>query len=88
MECRTCVIFNPHANRGAAASLLPQVERCLALHGQAELVQTTRPGEAVEQAARVLEGGYEMSVAAGGDGTVNEIINGCLSHPRRLTVVA
>jgi diacylglycerol kinase family enzyme len=29
-----------------------------------------------------------MIVAAGGDGTVNEIINGCLSHPRWLTVVA
>lgn len=56
MECRTCVILNPHANRGTAARLLPQVERCMALHGKAELVQTTRPGEAVELAARVLEG--------------------------------
>jgi diacylglycerol kinase (ATP) len=80
MECRTLVIFNPQANRGTAGRLLPELERCLALHGQVELVQTTRQGEAVELAARALEQGFEMVVAAGGDGTVNEVVNGCLSH--------
>ena len=80
MEYRTRVIFNPQANRGTAGRLLPELERCLGLHGQADLVQTTRQGEAVELAVQALEQGFEMVVAAGGDGTVNEIVNGCLSH--------
>ena len=77
---RTCVIFNPQANRGTAARLLPELERCLGQHGQAELVHTTRPGEAEELAARALEHGFDRIVAAGGDGTVHEIVNGCHSY--------
>ncbi len=80
MESRTCVILNPQANRGTAAKLLPDLERYLALYGDFDLVQTTRQGEAVDLAARALEQGYKMIVAAGGDGTVNEVANGCLSH--------
>ena len=80
MEPRTCIIFNPQANRGAAARLLPELERCLGQHGQADLVQTTRPGEAAELAARALEQGFDRIVAAGGDGTVHEIVNGCQSY--------
>ena len=77
---RTRVIFNPQANRGTAAKLLPELVRCLDKYGQADLVQTTRPGEAAELAARALEQGFDKIVAAGGDGTVNEIVNGCQSH--------
>ena len=80
MENRTRVIFNPQANRGTAAGLLPELERCLAEHGEADLVQTTRPGEAAELAAGALEQGFKTIVAAGGDGTVNEIVNGCQAH--------
>ncbi|NIV39955.1 MAG: YegS/Rv2252/BmrU family lipid kinase [Anaerolineae bacterium] len=80
MEPKTCIIFNPQANRGTAAGLLPDLERCLGEHGQADLVQTTRPGEAAELAAQALERGFERIVAAGGDGTVHEIVNGCQSH--------
>ena len=79
---RPYVIFNPLANRGTASRLLPELERCLAAHGGADLVQTTRPGEAAELAARAMERGCDIIVAAGGDGTVNEIVNGCLSHTR------
>jgi YegS/Rv2252/BmrU family lipid kinase len=80
MEPKTRIIFNPQANRGTAAGLLPELERCLAEHEQADLVQTTRPGEASELAAQALERGFERIVAAGGDGTVHEIVNGCQSH--------
>jgi len=80
MESETCVIFNPQANRGTAARLLPELEHCLASHGKFDLVQTTRQGEAVDLAARALEQGCKMIVAAGGDGTVNEIVNGCLTQ--------
>ena len=77
---RIRVIFNPQANRGSAARLLPELERCLGQHGQVDLVQTTRPGEAEELAARALEQGFDRIVAAGGDGTVHEIVNGCQSY--------
>jgi YegS/Rv2252/BmrU family lipid kinase len=80
VELRTLVVFNPKANRGTVSRLLPELERCLALHGQADLIQTTRQGEAGELAAQAAEQGYQRIVAAGGDGTVNEIVNGYLSY--------
>jgi len=80
MESQTRVIFNPQANRGTAARLLPHLERFLASHGKFDLVQTTRQGEAADLAAHALEQGCNTIVAAGGDGTVNEVVNGWLAH--------
>jgi YegS/Rv2252/BmrU family lipid kinase len=77
---RPCVIFNPLANRGTAGKLRQELVQCLGRHGGADLVETTRPGEATELASRALQQGYGVIVAAGGDGTVNEIVNGCLSY--------
>ena len=39
-------------------------------------VQTGSPGQAVALAARGAQAGYAAIVAAGGDGTINEVING------------
>jgi YegS/Rv2252/BmrU family lipid kinase len=71
------VIVNPKAGRGLGARATPTIHRLLSAHGlDFDLAQTTYPGEAVELARRATLDGYDVIVAAGGDGTYQEAING------------
>jgi len=40
-----------------------------------DIVQTERPGHAIELTQQAVRDGYDVVVAAGGDGTCNEVIN-------------
>lgn len=70
---RVCIIFNPMA-RGEKARHL--VRRLKALDGAAVLKPSGGAGEARKFAAQAVQEGFELVVAAGGDGTVNEVLNG------------
>lgn len=70
---RTCVIFNPAA-KGQKAG---RFRRCLdAIGNECELKRTTAPGDARRLAAAAIAEGFETIIAAGGDGTLNEVLNG------------
>lgn len=71
---RTCVILNPRAGGAEAIreSLLRAVDR---LDGIV-IRETERAGGARELAASAVAEGFERLVAAGGDGTLNEVLNG------------
>jgi diacylglycerol kinase (ATP) len=70
---RTCVIFNPTAKGDKARNF----RRHLAEIGAAAaLKQTQAAGDARKLAAEAVSEGFENIVAAGGDGTVNEVLNG------------
>ena len=71
-------IFNPTAHGERARRRLATLA---ALQGECRLFPTTKPGEAVALAAAALEAGFDTLVAAGGDGTVNEVANGMASVP-------
>jgi len=73
------VIFNPAADRGHARELAPQIKAWLSENGEIGWAETSRPGEAIELAARACEEGYEVVVAAGGDGTTQEVVNGLMA---------
>ncbi len=45
-----------------------------------DMLQTEYRGHGAELAARAAEDGYDLVVAHGGDGTVNEIVNGLLAR--------
>jgi YegS/Rv2252/BmrU family lipid kinase len=49
--------------------------------------ETTGPGDALRFAREALDGGCDLVVAAGGDGTVNEVINGLGGAPLPLAIV-
>lgn len=75
---RPCVIFNPAA-KGQKAE---RFRRCLELVAtECVLKKTTAPGEARQLAAEAIGEGFETLIAAGGDGTLNEVLNGIGDAP-------
>jgi diacylglycerol kinase (ATP) len=70
---RICVIFNPVARGNKARRFRRRLE---AIGAQCALKATTAPGDARRLAAEAVQEGFELVVAAGGDGTVNEVLNG------------
>jgi YegS/Rv2252/BmrU family lipid kinase len=79
---RVCIIINPAA-RGARGRL-KRLER---IAGHAIIKTTLGPGDAEAQAERAVEQGYNTIVAAGGDGTINEIVNGIGTAPVALGIL-
>jgi diacylglycerol kinase (ATP) len=72
------VIFNPSARGDKAESLRAQLSR---LGRGAELLPTSGPGHATQLALEAGLLGIPTVVAAGGDGTVNEVVNGLAAVP-------
>jgi diacylglycerol kinase (ATP) len=70
---KTCVILNPHAGSANEASALRSEVRRL---GDVTIRETTQAGDATHFASEAVEQGYDLVVAAGGDGTINEVVNG------------
>lgn len=70
---RTCIIFNPTARGDKARCLRGLLETAA---GRVELRPTTGPGTAPAIAAAAVGEGFELVVAAGGDGTVREVAEG------------
>jgi YegS/Rv2252/BmrU family lipid kinase len=82
---KTCVILNPWAGRGTAGQRRPELEAALRAAGVAfDLVTTYARGGATELTYQAIERGYECVVAVGGDGTINEVVNGLLGGRERL----
>ncbi len=69
----TLVILNPAARGDRATRWRPRVE---SLTRGAVLCATSRSGEAELLARHAVKEGFQTIVAAGGDGTINEIVNG------------
>jgi len=71
------LIVNPVAGAGKTGKKWPQIRRLLksiGLHFEHDL--TEAPGHAIELAKSAVKKGYELVVSVGGDGTLNEVVNG------------
>lgn len=76
---KTVVIVNPASGRGRAKKQIPAIERILRASGlDFDLLQSERPWHAAELAEAAARQGIDAVIAAGGDGTVNETINGLM----------
>jgi len=70
-------ILNPAAGKGNVNSLQDKLRDKLKELGiSGEFAKTTGPGDATKMATAAIEKGYNTVVVVGGDGTVNEVING------------
>ncbi|KPV52997.1 diacylglycerol kinase [Kouleothrix aurantiaca] len=71
------IILNPWAGRGNAGRHRAELEAALRQSGvDYELAVTSGRGGATDLARQGAERGYERIVAVGGDGTINEVVNG------------
>lgn len=80
---KTKLIVNPASARGAqsVAARFPQIESTLRAEDfPFDAVLTERRGHATELARAALDAGYDLIVAVGGDGTLNEVVNGMVTQ--------
>ena len=76
---RVGVVVNPAAGVGRLSAAWPELARLLeARLGPIEVLQTTRTGEGRDHAAAHVRNGADLVIAAGGDGTANEVADGLL----------
>lgn len=77
------LIHNPNAGNGGRKRrlTLDAARHIFAARGvESELAETTGPGHATELAHRAATEGRGLVIACGGDGTLNEVINGLAAH--------
>jgi diacylglycerol kinase family enzyme len=81
---RVLVVANPHATATTARER-DVLSHALGSDADLDVVETANRGHAAALACRAMRDGTDAVVALGGDGTVNEVVNGLLTdgvHPR------
>jgi diacylglycerol kinase (ATP) len=74
---RTLVVVNPASAGGRTGRRWPALRDAMYDAGlDYDVLHTSAPGDATSAARRALRQGYERVVVAGGDGTLNEAVNG------------
>jgi len=85
---QTELIYNPYGGQVAVRHELEDVVAFLSRYGwDVSWRETSEPKEAIKLARQAVENGAKVVVAAGGDGTVNEIANGLLGSDVALGVL-
>ena len=75
------LIINPNADMGNAWKLASDLRPIVEEFGGADWSGTVYPTHAIDLAREAAEEGYELVIAAGGDGTAHEVINGLMQVP-------
>lgn len=83
-------VVNPASANGSTGRRWPEMAQVAATAGLVgDAFVTEGPGEAAQLAQRACEDGAGLVVAVGGDGTVNEVVNGLMrASPERRAALA
>lgn len=77
------LIVNPRSGGGKTGRHFDSIVQAVrAAAGDVRHVFTERPMHAAEVTREALRGGCDLVVAAGGDGTINEVVNGFFEAPQ------
>ena len=83
---KPCVILNPKAGSGKSLRMWPRLEAIFDEHlGPVDALFTEAPDHATQLTRDAVEGGADLVVAIGGDGTLNEVVNGFLASQEALS---
>ncbi|MGE7122094.1 diacylglycerol/lipid kinase family protein [Peribacillus sp. NPDC097264] len=84
MSKKVMVIINPSSGKEKAGEILPNVEKVLGdIYEQVVVRKTKGEGDASRFAKEACEGKYDAVISMGGDGTVNETVNGLAEQEHR-----
>jgi diacylglycerol kinase (ATP) len=87
---RAILIANPKAGRGSLAGRREAIQRfCRLLEARGieiELRNTTGPNDATRLAAEAAREGFREVIVSGGDGTINEALQGLIGTDARLGI--
>ncbi len=88
-QLQVLIIYNPAAGQSPnLKNTLDRVANSWRNFGwQVEIAATTAPGDATIKAQTAAQAGYNAVIAAGGDGTVNEVMNGFVGTTTALGVL-
>lgn len=76
-------IVNPHAGHGSTGSTWPSIEALAKDRlGSFEVYMTKAPGDAAIFAKNAAADKVNLLVCVGGDGTLNEVVNGVMNHEK------
>lgn len=85
---RVCFIINPKAGLGGFQKLVRKAAAYLARQDcEVKQVETKIRGDGIELARQAAEEAFDVAVAVGGDGTINEVCNGLVGTETALAVL-
>ena len=84
---RRIIIYNPRARATHATRLSQAADAKLAANGGYELKVPRSPNEATSLAREAAQDGYDQVIAAGGDGTINAVVEGLVGSQTALGIV-
>ncbi|HVB26266.1 MAG TPA: diacylglycerol kinase family protein [Ktedonobacteraceae bacterium] len=87
MQCKkACLVINPRAGENIAK--ITDVLAVLAAAGwETDIVLKKYGGQTMELAAEAAEKGYDLVVGYGGDGTLNQVVNGVMNKKGQHNIV-
>ena len=83
------VIVNPNAGKRTIQQRLEPIMGRLLYNGTIKMIDVTRTefcGQAIDVAAKLSAQDYDLIIACGGDGTVNEVVNGIMQSGSRIPI--
>ena len=75
-------IINPSSGKQNFLKSIESVVGCLVLNqvvNQVDVVYTKQEGDALAEAKNIKKGEYDFVVSVGGDGTLNDVVNGLMA---------
>lgn len=79
-------VINPQSANGSTRKRWPEYLKRLGQEGYLiDFAYTTRPSDASHITQRILKEGYRKVISVGGDGTMNEVVNGFFSDGQLIT---